>query len=214
MRTIAVFGASGRTGKQFTELALKNEYAVKALVRNVSRLGTQHSNLQVIQGDALNPIDVKQTIDETEAVIDLIGPGKGKGSPPELQRTATRSILDAMRQQHVKRIVVLASLPFGILDPRDRPSFIHKSMMFMAKRLMGAMVQDAREHIQWIIQTELDWTVVRAPSLNDEPLRGNYRVGYLDAKTGKSIARSDVAAFMLDVLMNNKYVRQMPLLSN
>ena len=174
MRTIAVFGASGRTGKQFTERALKNEYAVKALVRNVSRLGTQHSNLRVIQGDVLNPIDVEQTIDGTEAVNDLIGPSKG--SPPELQRTPTRAILDAMRLHHVKRVVVLASLPFGILDLHDRPSFIHKSMMFMAKRLMGAMVQDA--------------------------------------STGKSITRADVAALMLDVLMNHTILRQMPLLSN
>jgi len=32
MKTIAVFGASGNTGKPFTEMALKEGYAVKALV--------------------------------------------------------------------------------------------------------------------------------------------------------------------------------------
>ena len=46
------------------------------------------------------------------------------------------------------------------------------------------------------------------------PSKGNYRVGYLDANTGKVASRSDVAAFLLDVLMKDKYIRQMPLISS
>jgi putative NADH-flavin reductase len=155
---------------------------------------------------------VETTIDGTQAVIDLVGPGKG--SPPDLQRTATRAMLQAMRRHQVKRLIVLASLPFGILDPQDRPSLMDKAMMFLAKSLMASMVQDARGHIQLITQSEIDWTVVRAPRLSDAPLRGKYRIGYLDANTGKSIPRPDVAAFLLEVLMGNTYLQQMPLLSN
>jgi len=212
MNKIAVFGASGRTGKLFTELALKNGYEVKALVREPSRLGLQHPNLQVMQGDISNPIKVEETLNATEAVIDLIGPGKG--SPPDLQRTATRHIIQAMKQNEVKRLIVLASLPFGILDENDKPAFMSRFMMFLAKNLMGAMVEDAREHVDLIKQSELDWTVVRAPGLSDQLSQGKYRVGSLDANTGKSIARADVAAFMLDELKNPKYIRKMPLISN
>jgi len=212
MSKIAVFGASGRTGKLFTDLALKNKYEVKALVRDPSKFGMQHSNLQVIQGGTVDPIKVEETIRGTEAVIDLIGPGKG--SSPELQRTSTRNILHAMGQNHVKRLILLASLPFGILDPNDKPPFMNRFMMFIAKNLMGTMVQDARAHIDLIKQSEMDWTVVRSPVLNDQPSQGKYRVGYLDSNTGKGTSRSDVAAFMLDVLMNDKYIGQMPLISN
>ena len=212
MNKIAVFGASGRTGKLFTELALKNGYEVKALVREPSRLGFQHPNLQVMQGDISNPIQVEETINATEAVIDLIGPGKG--SLPDLQRTATRHIIQAMKQNEVKRLIVLASLPFGILDENDKPAFMSRVMMVLVKNLMGAMVEDAREHIDLIKQSDLDWTVVRAPGLSDQSSQGKYRVGSLDANTGKSIARADVAAFMLDELKNPKYIRKMPLISN
>lgn len=86
--------------------------------------------------------------------------------------------------------------------------------MFTAKNLMGTMVQDARGHVDLIKQSQLDWTVVRSPLLNDQPSQGKYRVGYLDADTGKGTSRSDVAAFILDVLMNDKYIGQMPLISN
>jgi len=212
MNKIAVFGASGRTGKLFTELALKNGYEVKALVREPSRLGFQHPNLQVIQGDISSPIKVEETINATEVVIDLIGPGKG--SLPDLQRTATRHIIQAMKQNEVKRLIVLASLPFGILDENDKPAFMSRVMMVLVKNLMGAMVEDAREHIDLIKQSDLDWTVVRAPGLSDQSSQGKYRVGSLDANTGKSIARADVAAFMLDELKNPKYIRKMPLISN
>ncbi len=212
MNKIAVFGASGRTGKLFTELALKSGNEVKALVRDPSKFGMQHSNLQVIQGDTADPIKVEETIRGTEAVIDLIGPGKG--SSPELQRTSTRNILHAMGQNHVKRLILLASLPFGILDPNDKPTFMNRFMMFMAKNLMGTMVQDAKEHIDLIKQREMDWTVVRAPMLSDQSSQGPYRVGYLNESTGKSASRSDVAVFILDVLMNDKYVKQMPLISS
>jgi putative NADH-flavin reductase len=60
MNKIAVFGASGRTGKLFTSLALNNGYSVKAL-------------LEVIQGDAADALKVEETVKGTDAVIDLIG---------------------------------------------------------------------------------------------------------------------------------------------
>src|SRR5215207_9736191 len=148
MNKIAIFGASGRTGKLFTELALKNGYKVKALVRQPSRLSLQHSNLEVIQGDTADSAKVEKTIEATDAVIDLIGPGKG--SSLDLQRTATRHIIDAMQLCAVKRLIVLTSLPFGILDPNDKPTFMNRFMMFMAKNLMGTMVQDAKGHVDFI----------------------------------------------------------------
>src|SRR6266508_1637574 len=212
MNKIAVFRASGKTGKLFTELALNKGYQVKALVRDPSRLTIQKSNLEVIKGDTSDAIKVEETIKATEAVINLIGPGKG--SSPELQRTSTTNILRAMEQNNVKRLILLASLPVGILDPKDKPALMNKFMMFIAKNLIGTMVQDARAHIDLIKQSEMDWTVVRSPVLNDQPSQGKYRVGYLDSNTGKGNSRSDVAAFMLDVLMNDKYIGQMPLISN
>src|SRR6266545_3026518 len=212
MNKIAVFGASGRTGKLFTELALKSGNEVKALVRDPSKFGMQHSNLQVIQGDTADPIKVEETIRGTEAVIDLIGPGKG--SSPDLQRTSTRNILHSMGQNNVKRLILLASLPFGILDPNDKPDFMNKAMMFIVKNLTGPIGEDERVHVDLIKQSEMDWTVVRSPFLNDQPSEGKYRVGYLDADTGKGASRSDVAAFLLDVLMNGKYVREMPIISS
>ena len=250
MNKIAVFGASGRTGKLFTDLALKNGYEVKALVRDPSKLNLRHSNLQVIQGDIADTVKVGETVKATEAVIVLITVAKGppetkgaknplsmvinliapaKGSPPnlrqmaDLQRTATRNILSAMQQNHVERLIVVGSLPgdliAGILDPNDEPRFmnkwfINKFTIFIAKNVFGEMVEAERDSVDLIKQSPLRWTIVRAPTLRDQLSKGNYRVGYLDANTGRVASRADVAAFLLDVLVNGNYVRQIPIISS
>ena len=212
MNTIAVFGASGRTGKLFTELALNNGYEVKALVRDPSRLDLQHSNLEVIQGDVLDPAKVGETIKATDAVITLIG--NRKDSPPDLRRTSTQHILNAMQKHKVKRLITLSS-PFAILDERDKPSFYFKFAVLMTKPRFGAaLVEDGRTSLDMIKHSELDRTIVHAPMPSNQPSKGNSRVGYLDANTGKVASRLDGAAFLLDILMNDKYVREMPLISS
>jgi hypothetical protein len=92
--------------------------------------------------------------------------------------------------------------------------FINKFTIFIGKNLLGELLEVQRESVDLIKQSPLRWTIVRAPTLSDQPSKGNYRVGYLDANTGKIASRSDVAAFLLDVLMNDKYVEQMPLISS
>lgn len=202
---------------------------MKALVRDPSKLDLRHSNLQVIQGDIADIIKVEETVRGTEAVINLAGPRMidlvvpGKAPPPDLQLTATRNILSAMQQNNVERLIVVDSLPngivAGILDPNDESRFmnkwfINKFTIFIGKKLLGGLLEVQRAFVDLIKQSPLRWTIVRAPTLSDQPSKGNYRVGYLDANTGKFASRSDLAAFLLDVLMNGKYVRQMPLISS
>jgi len=231
MNTVAVFGASGQTGKLFTQLALKNGYCVKALVRTPSKLNLQSSNLEVIAGDIVDSVKVEQTIKSTAAVIDFTSPKQD--SPLEMQKTATQNIFRAMQQNNVKRLIVLSSLPmqlqFGIPDPDDKPAFVHKLIMFIGRnpflnnflismlKRAGAPVEHVRpgfERLEAIKQSGLDWTIVRAPTLNNKPAQGKYRSGYLDSGTGMSISRADVAAFVLDELKSPQYNRKNPIVSS
>src|SRR5947208_1838731 len=90
MTTIAIFGASGQTGKQLTEQALKQGYQVKALVRNPDRLAGRDPNLQVIQGDLTDPAKVEETVRGTQAVLSVIG--AAKGSLSDIKAVAARNI--------------------------------------------------------------------------------------------------------------------------
>ncbi len=212
MKAIAVFGASGNTGKPFTEMALKDGYEVKTLVRTPAKLGLQHPNLQVVQGDLTDSAKVEETIRGTDTVVSLIG--ASSGSPNDIKVIATRHIVTAMQKNNVKRLIHLGSAPFGVFAEGDKLNFGRRLKASLAKTVMGTMVADERQSVRLTEQSDLDWTVVRAPFLNNEPPKGTYRVGHLGVDTGSSITRTDVAAFVLDELKNAKYVKQMPLVSN
>ena len=212
MKTIAVFGASGLTGKLFTEMALKDGYVVKALVRTPAKLGLQHPNLQVIQGDLTASAKVEETIRGTDAVISLIG--ASSGSPNDIKVIATRHIVAAMQKNDIQRFIRLGSANFGVFAEGDKLNFRQRLMASLAKTLMGAMVDDERQSVRLTEQSDVDWTIVRAPALTNQPPKGTYRIGHLGIDAGSSITRTDVAAFVLDELKNAKYVRQLPLVSN
>ncbi len=79
---------------------------------------------------------------------------------------------------------------------------------------MGAMVAGEKQYVNLIRLSDLDWTIIRAPQLSDQPTQGAYHVGHLGVDAGSSVTRGDVAAFILDELKKAKYIRQMPLVSN
>ena len=213
MSTIAIFGASGQTGQQLTEQALKQGYAVKALVRNPAKLTTQNPNLKVIQGDLTDPAQVEETVRGTEAVLSVIG--AAKGSPSDIKVIATRNIGAAMKKNGVKRYIRLSSAAFTEPEPGDVVSFGNKMMGALVETMMAAEVQDERQSAALTKQSDLDWTLVRAMApLNNQPPKGHYQAGRMGVDVKSSISRADLASFMLDELKHGKYVRQAPVVGN
>ena len=213
MSTIAIFGASGQTGQQLTEQALKQGYVVKALVRNPAKLTTQNPDLKVIQGDLTDPAQVEETVRGTDAVLNVIA--AAKGSPSDIKVIATRNIEAAMKKNGVRRYIRLSSAALGEPEPGDVVSFGNKMMGALAKTMLAAEVQDERQSAALTKQSELDWTLVRAMApLNNQPANGHYQAGRMGVDVNGSISRADLASFMLDELKHGKYVRQAPVVGN
>ncbi|MCB8972611.1 MAG: NAD(P)H-binding protein [Ardenticatenaceae bacterium] len=212
MEKLAIFGASGRTGKLLTELALQNGYQVNALVRTSTTFDLQHPDLQVIKGNVLDLPKVEETIHGADAVINVIGPVSG--SPTALQSVATQNIMRVMRQNDVMRLIELANVSYGVLDERDKPGLRLRLTRELLKYTAKARVADSLKHDNLIQQSSRDWTIVRAFSLDEAPPHDNYRVGYVGPGMGNSTTRADVAAFILGELKRATYIRQMPLVSN
>jgi putative NADH-flavin reductase len=82
------------------------------------------------------------------------------------------------------------------------------------KLVAGDLLADAERHADAIRQSDLDWTIVRAPRLTDGPHTGVYRHGYLDLGVTASISRADVADFMLSVVENDTYVQEAPVVTS
>jgi putative NADH-flavin reductase len=206
---LAIFGASGRTGRPLVEQALAAGHEVVALVRDPARLPISHERLSVIQGDVLDAAKVEQTIAGADAV--LVALGHAKNSPPNVQTEATRHIVAAMKQHGVKRIVSLTGA--GVRDPNDQPKLIDKAFGLALRLLQKDVLEDAETHATVIKNSGLDWVIVRGPRLNEGPRTGTYRVGYVGKESGTLISRADVADFMLQQVNDPHYVGKAPMVS-
>ncbi len=207
---LAVFGATGRTGKPLVEQALQTGHEVVILVRTPSKLVIRNPKLTVIQGDAMNPVDVDKVVQGSDAVISVLG--QSKDAPSDMQTVAITNIIAAMNKYGVKRLVSLTGA--GVDDLHDRPKFANHLIKLALKLLSGHVLKDAENHADAIRKSNLDWVIVRGPMLNDGPYTGKYRVGWVGVNTGSRISRADLADFILKQTTDTTYLRQSPMVSD
>jgi putative NADH-flavin reductase len=202
---VVVFGATGRTGHHLVRVALSRRHQVTAFVRDRSHLLMDYSRLRLVEGDVLDPKAVDRALRGQEAVLCALA--APPGGPDTVLSKGTRNILDAMRRHRVRRLVCLSEA--GVLGgdsasrlPRFRIPFFRKDPF-----------ADLRRQLLEIVDSGLDWIIVRPPKLTDEPLTGRYEIS-LNRPKHASITRLDLAIFMINQLRNKEFVRKMPAVSN
>jgi putative NADH-flavin reductase len=208
---ITIFGATGGTGKQLVEQALAAGYQVVAYVRNPSKLNTRHENLTIAKGDLADQAMIERAISGADAVISVLGPrGDSKNKP--ITR-GMQNIIEAMKKQGVRRLIISSTL--SAKDPNDLPDFKAKALVNLVKLTMHAAYEEIVSVAETVRKSDLDWTIVRLTTLNNNPKPGKVRVGYLGkGEVGLRISRADLAEFMLKQVQDTKYLRQAPVISN
>ncbi len=206
---VAVFGASGRTGRPLVEQALARGHEVRALVRDPAKLQVGHERLVVIQGDVLDAAKAGETVAGTDAVLSALG--QTNASPRDVQARGVENIVAAMERHGVRRLVSLTGA--GVRDPRDEPKLVDRAITFLLKRLQPNVLEDGVRHAEVIKASDLEWVIVRGPRLTEGPKRGGYQVGMVGKNSGTQISRADLAGFMLDQLTTDANLRQMPVVS-
>jgi putative NADH-flavin reductase len=210
MTTLALFGATGKTGRRVLDRALAAGYDVRALVRDPAKLAVSSDHLTVITGDVRDAAAVAETVRGADAVLSVFG--QVKGSPPTVQTDGTRVIVEAMRAAGVSRIVTLSG--GGLRDEaHDRPKAADRVIRFLLKTLSGQVLADAEGHLEVLRSSNTDWTVVRGPRLTEKPGVGSYRVGWVGVNASTQISRDDLADFILTQVDDRQFVHAMPFVS-
>lgn len=207
---LAIFGATGRTGQHLVQQALNAGHEVSVLARTPSKLTVQNPRLNVVQGDILDAARVEQTIAGADAVLSALGPTQNK--PDYVVSRGMDNILNAMKKHGVRRLVISAGA--GVPDPNDAPQLMNHIISFLLHLVSRHVVEDMTRTVNAVRSSDRDWTIVRVPMLTDDPQSGNIRVGYLGKGTGVRLSRADMAAFMLQQVASDTYVRKAPVISN
>jgi len=196
---IAVFGATGGTGKEIVVQALAMGYDVSALVRDPNRLSPEAKDINTVVGDVLDPDKVNQTLRDADAVV--VSLGNRSDSPENTVSSGTKHIIDAMGDQGVKRLVVITSL--GVGDSKDQVPIAFKLVM---KTVMRKIMADKELQEKYVQDSGLDWVILRPGELRDGPKTGEYNAGTGREIMAKAISRADLASFALKQLIDDDFL--------
>lgn len=210
LRTIALFGGTGKTGRHVLAQALEAGHTVRALARRPESIETSHERLTVIAGDVLDAAAVRETVRGSDVVVSVFG--QVKGSPPTLQTDGTQNIVDAMAAEGIRRIISLSGGGLAA-EQHDQPKAPDTIIKWLLKRISPQVLADAESHLAVLRASGLDWTVARGPRLTDAPATGSYRVGWVGVNASTQIARADLATFILTQLDDSTFVHELPFVS-
>ncbi len=205
---LTLLGATGPTGQQILEQALRAGYDVTALVRDPARLSRSDERLTVVTGDATRAEDVTRALAGSEAVLSALGSGRSFKS--DIASRAARALIPAAKDAGVDRLVVLSA--FGVGDTLRHASLVTGTAM---KLLMRDLFADKAVADDLIRAGGLDWTLVYPVMLTNGVLTGTWTALETPAgRVGGRISRADVADFMLRQVASDEWSHRTAVLTH
>ncbi len=199
---LAIFGATGGTGRHLLDQALAAGHHVTALVRTPAALPVTHERLRVLQGDVRDRDQAAAAIAGQDAVVSALGPHER--GPVSLCTDAIANILAAMADHGVRRLIALSA--YGAADSHDGNPY--NRLLWL---MQGEKMRDKERMEALIRRSGVDWTILRPPALSNGPRTGRYRLGTgLRMRVTSKISRADLADGLLQQIGDATYVRQTP----
>lgn len=199
---IAVFGATGATGRHVVDQALEAEHEVTVLVRNPAALSVRHHRLEVVVGDVGQARCVEDVVRGQDAVISALG--TNQRGPVYVCSDGVRTILTAMENHDVRRLVVVSA--HGAAESHD-----HSLYVLAVWATQRHKMRDKERMEEMIRASSVNWTIVRPPALTTGPRTGAYRTGTgLSIKITSKISRADLADFLLREAAEGSFVGRAP----
>lgn len=206
---ILVLGATGGTGRLIVARAVARGYDVAVLVRSAEK-AKDFEGVTVIIGDARNEASLRQAVKGRDAVVSALGTPASPFREVTLLSTATRALVKAMKAEGVNRLVAITGMGAG--NSVGHGGFLFDKLIFPL--LLRKVYVDKNRQEAIVRDSGLDWVLVRPAILSNKPGRGDVRaLTDLQHFHGGSIAREDVAQFVLDQVGSDEWVRQAPLIA-
>jgi len=192
---LAVFGATGGTGRAVISQALEAGDKVTALARNPADLAEFGDRITVVGGDVLDQAAVGEVVAGAHVAISALGIGMHRHATTVYSQ-GTANIVAAMRAEGVGRLLVVSTSSLEPPSPRQFAEwFLSK---FLLHKILAKPYSDMALMERYVRESDVDWTLVRAARLTKGPLSGVYRAAVGEKLRGCwSISRADVAHYLL-----------------
>ena len=208
---ILVTGATGRTGLEIVRQAFAEGHEVTALVRDEATAAASMPGARLVVGDGRDAAALARAVKGNEAVVSALGTRKVTlVRRVTVNSESTRTLVDAMRNQGVSRLVCITGLGAG--DSAGHGGFMYDGVI---KPLILRTIYEDKDRQEAVVRASgLDWILVRPTILTDRPANGRIRATTdLSGFHGGSIPRADVAAFVIAQLGSDRWLRRTPLIT-
>jgi len=209
-QSIVVIGGTSGIGLELVKLALTRGHSVTAVSRRPERLSLTHPNLIKAKGDILSSADMTKVVSGNDVVVSTVGLAAGKRNVT-LFSEGTRNLIAVMSQAGKERLIVVSAIGAG--DSEGHGGFLFDAIL--QPLILGDDIRDKTRMEDLLIESMLDYTVVRPAILTDDFAKQQYRI-FTDLKgieTG-TIARQDVAHFILSIAEQKAYIKQIVTVSD
>lgn len=204
--SLAVLGATGRTGRRVVAYALADGHLVRAFARDPDALADLAApGLTVVTGDARDAAAVARLVDGADAVISALGGGT-TAEPGTTRSEGMRHVARALAAGGRPEARVLLVAGGGILDAsngglrQDQPGF---------PAVFRAVSAEHRRAWEAVRETDLAWTAVCTGDIVPGGRTGVYRVAAdVMPEGGRRIAVEDLADFLLAEWRAGRFVRR------
>lgn len=201
---LLVFGASGATGRQVVTQGLERGHTITSFARTPGKLTITHPRLTVVPGTVGDEAAVSNAVKDQDAVVSTLGVGTPLRHDPVVI-DGVRYILRAMEHWGVRRLIYMSFV--GVSDSRSEAGFV---VRYIARWPLRNEIHDHEIKEGLVMNSSLDWTIIRPPTLSKGPRTGNYRTGsdIVAQSVLPTLSRADVADCILHELENNAFVHK------
>lgn len=206
-KTIAVFGATGDTGKHVVRQALERGYRVRGVERDWPDKFCDDPDFEQRTADVMED-DLSPIVDGCDCVISAIGLGRDPrtlADPPPLYTECAVRLVEALRDHDGTRLAVISA---AFADPD-----VSIPLWFRAATLPLRHIFRQMADMERVLRASgnLDWTAVRAGWLLDRPFTGDYEIAASDLPAGTLRTRhADLADFLIHCVETGEWSHRSP----
>lgn len=207
--TVAVFGGTGRTGRPLVSELRSAGISVRVLARRPEALSdwAQDGGITVVAGSAEDPEAVKAVLSGADAAVSVMGPVKGE--PAERFSRAGEVIATGCAEAGVSRLLWMTGA--GVMLPQDEPSFSRRMIRGIMKLVAGPVLAHSEAAVQSVINSGVDYTVIRAPMLSEDSGEVALASGYAAPKA-RPVPRAQIARWIVAELQSPQWRNHAPML--
>lgn len=207
---IAIIGSTGKAGSFLIKQLKEQKISFKALIRNPELLTLRTESEETTQGTVSDYSAFYSLLNGCQAVISMLGMGVSP-NPPTIFTTSTANILKAMKEQGIKRYIVITGL--NVDTPFDSKGEKTKMATRWMQTHYPETTKNKQEEYNLLAESDIDWTMIRLPMILQTDDAPEIKAITEDCP-GDSISATSLAKFIIKQINDDTYIKKAPFIAN